>query len=147
MRRRLGLTEIPESRPYPGRACALALHRPTPAHLLSQIFPLARGRPPPAGCTHAPRADAAAARGRGRPPERQGACGLRRRPRVRRGSHGAHVSAEGRWDLRTVPGCARWPECGRIAVIHKPFVVIKWSFIFESRLARPGHTFPSIRRV
>ena len=58
--------------PAPGCACALAPHPSAPFHLHGQIFPLARGHPPPAGCTHALRAGAAAAGRRGRSPRTTG---------------------------------------------------------------------------
>ena len=59
-------------RPALGCACALAPHPPAPSHLHGQIFPLAPGHPPPAGCTHALRAGAAAAGWRGRSPRKTG---------------------------------------------------------------------------
>jgi hypothetical protein len=96
MQRGLRLAEIPVDAPTSGRACALAFPRPAPAHFLTQIFPVAGGRPPPARCAHAPHANTAASGGRGKIAlGSQCACGARSRLRVRPGSHGAHVSTEG----------------------------------------------------
>lgn len=118
----LAIAEIPDSQSSPyRRACALAplpppryraLSRPNLSTSLGPALcpPAVRMRPVPAL----------------RPPGgegRQCACGLRRWQSVRLAGHGAHVSAEGRWDLPGLSSATRFPGPARAP---EPLPGLRW---------------------
>lgn len=109
MRQGLKIAEILFAARPPGRACALALARPAPAHFLPEIFPLARQTSARPVCACASGKFCGLLREGCSAPRRQCACVVRSGTRVLPGSHGAHVSREGGGSRQRACGPGRRP--------------------------------------